>query len=307
MGGARDRNGRAGGQAPAPREVSRDASELPLGPGGTPDDFALISQLARSVCGLALTDRHRSMVAARLPRLARESGFATVRELLSSLAAGGNRRLLMRFADSITTHHTYFARDLEIFQHYHDVLLPRVVERIPNSTSFAPDLRIWCAAASTGEEPWTLALIGREVLRDRYVSWRAGLLATDVSPGVLAQAARGEYATLDVERLPATWHTRWFEFVPGRTDMSRVRQELRTDVVFRRLNLLDPFPFKQPFHVVFCRNVLIYFDGPTRRAVIEKLINSVPVGGNVVVGSSESLDGTPRVRRIHPAIYERVA
>ncbi len=145
------------------------------------------------------------------------------------------------------------------------------------------------------------------MLRERYVSWKAGLLATDVSAGVLAQASRGEYPMADVERLPEVWRTRAFERVPGRPDVARVRTELRSDVVFRRLNLLDPFPFRQPFHVVFCRNVLIYFDGPTGRAVIEKLISSVPVGGHVVVGSSESLDGTPRVRRVHPAVYERVS
>lgn len=273
------------------------------------DDFALVARLARETCGLALTDRHRSMVAARLPRLARQAGHKSVKELLASVARQ-DKQSLMRFADVITTHHTYFARDPGTFEVYQNTLLPGIIRRIEEKRG-EPDLRIWCAAASTGEEPWTLALIGREVLAERYARWRAGLLATDISRGSLAQASRGEYPESDVARLPEVWRARYFERTGtrggGPSTRLRVRAELRQDVAFRPLNLTEPFRFRQPFHAVFCRNVLIYFDTPTRRSVVDRLISTVMVGGYLIVGSSESLEGFPRVKRIHPAIYERVS
>jgi len=167
-----------------------------------------------------------------------------------------------------------------------------------------PDLRIWSAGCSSGEEAWCIAMSQQELLKKIPHFIRAGVLATDLSSRVLEVAQRAQYPRDSVRDLPLRWRETYLEEY-GKDEV-RIREFLRKEVVFRRFNLMNhDYPFKRPFHVIFCRNVMIYFDAETKRELVKKFVNNLEPGGYLIIGHSESLERGEDLQYVCPSVYKR--
>ncbi|MEQ1502591.1 MAG: protein-glutamate O-methyltransferase CheR [Myxococcota bacterium] len=265
----------------------------------TDADFAALQALVERHLGIRMPAAKRALVSQRLRGPVARSGLGTWRAWAdANLGRPPDAALLSVLADALTTNHTCFWREPEHFVVFRDRVLPEQLQAHARDK----DLRVWCAAAATGEEPYQLAML----LRDGVPSgWTAGLLATDISARALAFARVGRYDADRLASLPAAWRDRYVTVDPS--GAGTIRAELRRDITFRRLNLLNPdWPFRLPFDVVFCRNVLIYFDPPVRDAVVDRLVERLRPGGVLFVGHAESLP-TRRwpITSMGPGIWRR--
>lgn len=266
----------------------------------TEADFARVSSLAERLFGISLPPDKRLLVARRLRGPVQRAGYGD----FASWAAAHLREplspgVVSQLADVLTTNHTYFWREPEHFVNFRDHTLP---ERI-RAHQQDRDLRVWCAASATGEEPYQIAMILRDTLVDGR--WTAGLLATDLSGKALQSARDGEYSADRLASLPKAWREKYVDVHPdGSGTMS---PKLKQDITFRRLNLLhQPWRFRVRFDVIFCRNVLIYFEGPVRDRVVTGLVEWLAPGGVLYVGHAEALPRKWPLSSLGPGIWRRV-
>jgi len=203
--------------------------------------------------------------------------------------------------DKMTTNHTFFMREAEHFYYFRDHVLPFLVHTIKDR-----DMRIWSAACSSGEEPYTLAMILDEYLGKEQLLWDSKVLATDISNAVLDIAQMGVYSNDRIAPLPMNWKNEYFN--KHSTDQSVVVDRIRNQVIYRKYNLMDKaIPFKKKFHVIFCRNVMIYFDNQTKEELLERLYEMTEYGGYLFIGQSESLNrDSTRFKYVMPAVYRKV-
>lgn len=271
----------------------------------TDADFAFLSGLIKQRFGIHLTEHKRSLVAGRLSRMVRERGFADFTAYCDHLRRDANEAELDDLVNRISTNHTYFFRENDHFTFFRDVALPEI--RAYHEAKGCRDIRLWCAAASTGEEPYSILLTMREYFGTEYARWDAGLLATDISAKALAVARAGVYPAERLKGMPDAMRRTHFTPEDG-GETYRVHEDLRRDIAFRRLNLMnESFPFKKPFDLIFCRNVMIYFDSPTRDALVNRFARWLVPGGYLLIGHSESLGrGNPHFAYVRPAVYRRV-
>ncbi len=264
----------------------------------TDADFEHIRELVRQHSGINLTPAKKDMVYSRLARRLRQLNLNAFREYLDRLA--GDDEELIHFTNAITTNLTAFFRENHHFTHLAETLLPRLVAEKGRERR----LRIWSAGCSTGEEPYSIAMVVGETVPE---GWDVKILATDLDSNVLETAARGVYAEERVSNIqPARLH-RWFlRGKGGNAGTVRVRRELQGMIHFRQLNLLKPWPFKGPLDLIFCRNVVIYFDKETQRALFDRFASVLSTEGHLFVGHSESLyQVTDRFRLLGNTIYRR--
>jgi chemotaxis protein methyltransferase CheR len=262
-----------------------------------------LRELVASNLGIQLTDQKRALVMARLQKHVRELGFSTFSEYTTYVASDTTGRAVSELANRISTNHTFFFREPLHFRLLGTRVLPELTEGLRASGAF--DLRIWCAACATGEEAYTLAMVLAEHLGSSRPSWQAGLLATDVSERALQVAMRGVYPEDRLRDVAPTLLSKYFGLAcEGQRPVS---ESLKSEVTFRRFNLMNErFPFKRPFHVIFCRNVMIYFDQSTRDRLVARLADSLVPGGYLFVGHSESLGrAPPGLSYVQPAVYRR--
>jgi len=266
-----------------------------------PDEFAWFRAFTEKQTGISLGEGKESLVSGRLQSMVRRWSTGDFAGLRQRLGANPPREMLLDFVNRITTNHTYFHREPAHYDVLRDLCLPSLRERC----AIDRDVRLWCAAASTGQEPYELALVLRAFLGQAYGQWKAGVLATDIAEGALRFAMEGIYEADDVARLPADFQRHFKRTADGRLQAT---EALRRDVLFRRYNLVEPnYSFKQPFHVIFCRNVLIYFDEPTKGRVVRQLTESLVPGGYLIVGHTEALGrGRVALESVAPSVYRRV-
>ena len=202
--------------------------------------------------------------------------------------------------NKITTNHTYFMREANHFYYFRDKVLPYLSEKVKQK-----DLRIWSAGCSSGEEPYTLAMIIDEFLGKEKLLWDTKVLATDISAKVLEQASSGIYPNAEVNTLPPQWRLNYFTNIDNQKSI--IVDRIRNEVIYRKLNLMERnFPFRKLFHVIFCRNVMIYFDTQTKRQLVQKFYNSLEPGGYLFVGHSESLNPEETsFKYVIPAVYRK--
>lgn len=241
--------------------------------------FRRIAEVVERHLGIRLPPEKRTMVEQRLRRPLERARHASWAAFAASLTEPIPVATMDLLANALTTNHTAFWREPEHFVHYRDEVLPERLE----ANARTRDLRVWCAAAATGEEPYQLAMIQQDAVPS---GWTAGLLATDVSERALATARAGRYAAERLARLPPAWRERYVE--PDGTG-GVMAPQLRSQITFRRLNLLGPWSFQRKFDVVFCRNVLIYFEAPVRDAIVRRLVDQLVVGGVLYVGHTENV------------------
>ncbi len=266
-------------------------------------EFELIRKLVQERFGIHLTEDKRFLLEGRLQGHLRGLGCASFGDYYEHLRSPGKEGALHDLAALISTNHTFFYREQEHFEYFRDTAFPEVVARLKKEG--CSDLRIWCAGCSSGEEAYVLLMLMRECLGRDYGNWDAGILATDISGRVLEIARDGIYPAEKVTPLPEALRRRYMRELPdGRL---QVRDELRQEATFRRFNLMNPvFPFRHPFQIIFCRNVMIYFDPPTRQGLIERFHRSTGPEGYLFVGHSESLGPRQSLYRyLKPAVYRK--
>jgi len=256
----------------------------------TDDDFNQLRQFIFQHTGISLSDHKRALVYSRLARRLRHFGFKTYTEYYRYLteqdAAGGE---LVEMINAITTNKTSFFRESHHFDFLKEVCFPELRQRtVGGQRSF----RVWSAASSTGEEPYTLAMVARDSLPD-YEGWRIEIEATDIDTAVLDRAQAGLYTTEQAEGIPAALLHKYFMKGKGaNAGWVKAGPAIQSLVHFQRLNLNAPlWPWREPFDVVFCRNVMIYFNRETQRELIRRIISKIKPGGYLMLGHSEFLHG----------------
>jgi chemotaxis protein methyltransferase CheR len=267
-------------------------------------DFRHLVELAYEHAGIALSDSKRNLVYSRLSRRLRALNLRSFREYRGYLTSAEGAQEIVKFINSISTNLTKFFRESHHFDHFRS--------NVAVSYSKAPRygaaerLRVWSAGCSTGEEPYTIAVVLAREIRD-IAARDVRVLATDIDTDVLAKAARGEYQANSLDDIPKAYR----EFFPiSREDetgaLIQMNQSIRDIIAFRHLNLMQVWPFRGLFDAIFCRNVMIYFDGPTKANLIKRFTQQIKPGGWLYIGHSESLNGHhPGLQLVGRTIYRR--
>jgi chemotaxis protein methyltransferase CheR len=250
----------------------------------TEADFTFLQRLLQQRSGLALAADKQYLAESRLSILCRRRGIADIATLMSQLRLARDPALEHSVVDAMTTNETLFFRDRAPFDLFRDVILP---ERLAANAA-KRSLRIWCAAVSSGQEAYSLAMMLDEAA-DRLQGWKVDIVGTDISSEVLEKARSGSYSQFEIQRgLPIQMLLKHF----GQSgDKWQVSEQLRRRVEFRRHNLLERNDHLGRFDVIFCRNVLIYFDVPTKMKVLELLAPRLATGGALVLGAAETVLG----------------
>jgi chemotaxis protein methyltransferase CheR len=249
----------------------------------TPLDYDYLRKLLKDRSGLMLSAEKRYLVESRLSPLARKAGLGSLAELVAKLREN-NERLIVDVVEAMTTNESFFFRDKIPFDHFRDAIVPGLLATRARERR----IRIWCAAASTGQEPYSLAMSIKE-MKDKLGGWRFDILATDISIEVLEKAKAGIYSQFEVQRgLPIQLLVKYFAQVG---DTWQIAPDIRAMVQFRPLNLLSDFNTLGRFDVVFCRNVLIYFDQETKAGVLNRIGRVLEPDGFVVLGAAETVVG----------------
>ena len=266
----------------------------------TEKEFRLFAEYIKTNYGIFLKDGKQSMVAGRLNNIFLSKDFGSLSEYLDYVMADKTGQAAAALLDKITTNHTFFMREADHFRYFRERVLPFLTGTVKDR-----DLRIWSAACSTGEEPYTLAMLIDEFFGKEKMWWDTKILATDISGNVLDIAKKGVYGKEKISVLPAAWKLNYFNELDKENYV--LTERIRNEVIYRRLNLMDSvFPFKRKFHVIFCRNVMIYFDNKTKNELVEKLYDLTEYGGYLFIGHSESLNRDfTRYKYITPAVYRK--
>ncbi len=250
----------------------------------TPEEIPAVARLVNDLCGVVLDETKGYLIDSRLGSVAQEAGCTSFGELCRK--ARGNRTLELKIVDAITTQETLFFRDNSPFEALKHKSIPETIDA-KAGTPFPRRLRIWSAASSTGQEPYSIAMTLCELLPDVH-SWDINILATDISDSAIMQASLGRYARHEVQRgMTPQMLSKYFQEEP---DGWRVKEELRAMIRFDGRNLLKPLSGLGPFDIIFCRNVAIYFDTDVKRDLFNRLADRLTPGGYLFVGSSESLN-----------------
>lgn len=263
--------------------------------------FMRICRFMKDGYGVDLTNK-REIVNGRLENyVLRVGGWADYDAYMDEVESDPSGVLKKTLVDILTTNHTYFMRETEHFDYMKQVVLPYLRKKEERKK----DLCIWCAASSTGEEPYTIAMVLQDFFGLEYNDWDTTVLATDVSTRVLETAAKGVYTAEQVRTLPPAWRRRFFRSSPDGSTYEATR-ELKAGVLFRPFNLMEDFPFKRRMHVIFLRNVMIYFDDRTKRELIRKVYDVMEPGGYLFIGQTETLNQERfRFQMIKPSIFRK--
>ena len=276
---------------PTPVEFLDGAPKLP------PRVFDRICELIQERTGIELHDGKQALVSARLGKQLRESGCTGYDQYLQQVEADRTGESLSALIDALTTNYTSFLREPSHFDQLKQIL-PSLAAR--------PSIEIWCAAAATGEEPYTLAITMLEALGMNAHS-RCKVVATDISTRALLTARRGMYPLDRLRGAPQAWFSQYWQKGAGQyAGMCKVKPEVARMVEFRRLNLIEPFTHPGLYPVMFCRNVMIYFSKSTQEKVVARMAAFLEPGGHLFVGHSESLTGIEHsLEFVAPALYRK--
>ncbi|MEG2000367.1 MAG: protein-glutamate O-methyltransferase CheR [Evtepia sp.] len=262
-----------------------------------PEFEALISFVYKKY-GLDLSKK-RQLIEGRLSHTLKTKGFSNFGSYLRMVKADQQGDELHLFLNKITTNHSYFARENEHFDFLTNVALPQLEKTRRN------DLRIWSAGCSAGQEAYNIAMVIDQYFGPRKILWDTTILATDISTQALAKAKEGIYTENIINGLPLTWRSKYFTKCSD--DAYQVTDRIRKEVVFRLGNLMEPFDFKKPFDIIFCRNVMIYFDAVTSARLIDKFYQATAMGGYLFIGHSESIQkDQTQYTYLRPATYQKI-
>lgn len=249
-----------------------------------PEDFNLLSGILRERSGLVLTPDKTYLLESRLVPLARKRGLNSIDDLATAIRTKKDEMLLRDVTEAMTTNESFFFRDTTPFDRLRKVVLPELLK----ARDAQKRLRIWCAACSTGQEPYSIAMIFKEEAA-RFANWRIEIVGTDLSREVIEKAQAGVYSQFEVQRgLPIQMLVKYFAKVG---EMWQIDTGIRAMVRYKELNLLKPFNDLGAFDVVFCRNVLIYFEPAMKTDILGKISQLIPKDGYLFLGGAETVIG----------------
>lgn len=266
-------------------------------------EFQQIRDLVYSMFGINLTDQKRALVMGRLSKILRENKFSSFQDYINYVKNDKSGEAVSTLVDRISTNHTFFNRENDHFDYLRENAFPEWIER--KKRSGKKQMRIWVAGCSSGEESYMIAIILKELLGSDLKNWDLGILATDVSISALEKAVAGVYTDENISHLPAAMKNKHFKNL--RDGKWEVHDELKKMVIHRKLNLMRPeFPFKGSFQFILCRNVMIYFDKPTRDTLVTKFHRFTDPDGYLFIGHSETLGRNNELYSyVKPAIYRK--
>lgn len=268
----------------------------------TDKEFQQFTTYIKINYGINLKDEKRSLVTGRLENVLKENGISNFTDYYKYIQSDKTGKAVNTLVNKITTNHTFFMREVDHFYYFRDYVLP-YLKRVESKDK---DLRIWSAGCSSGEEPYTLAMLMDEFFGKEKIWWDTKVLATDISSKVLSKAIEGIYLNDELEDIPSMWKLNYFKKIYH--EKYEVSDKIKKEVIYRKLNLMEGvFPFKKKFHVVFCRNVMIYFDEKTKYELVNKFYDNMEQGGYLFIGHSESLvRGETDFRYMMPAVYRKL-
>ncbi|HEY2422441.1 MAG TPA: protein-glutamate O-methyltransferase CheR [Neobacillus sp.] len=267
----------------------------------TEKEFQQLAEYIEKNYGIHLKDEKKTLVIGRLQHVLQEGNFKNFTEYYNHLVTDKTKQAAITLINKITTNHTFFMREVDHFHFYRDKILPNLKETVKDK-----DLRTWSAGCSTGEEAYTLAMIINDFFGKEKLWWDTKVLATDISERVLKKAEKGQYYQNQLTSIPHNWKANYFKNYNHETSV--IADKIQNEVIFRKFNLMDQvFPFKRKFHVIFCRNVMIYFENQTKVDLVNKFYEYTEHGGYLFIGHSESLNReVTKFKYVMPGVYRKL-
>ena len=268
----------------------------------TEEDFQMISDIVYKHCRINLHTGKKELVRARLAKKIRQGNFNNFQEYLNYVFEDKTGREFSNLIDLLSTNLTSFFREKKHFEFLHDKFLPAIIERKKKNKDFR--IRVWSAGCSSGEEVYSIAITLKDAL-EKHGQWDVKILGTDISTRMLETARKGYYDQVRVSTVPIQQRNKYL--IPSNNNHSKgfeVSKALRDIVIFRHLNLMESWPIKGPLDLIFCRNVMIYFDKPTQQNLINRYWDMLDSGAVLFTGHSESLTGIKHMYKyVQPTIY----
>ncbi|MCX7711907.1 MAG: protein-glutamate O-methyltransferase CheR [Clostridia bacterium] len=266
----------------------------------TEKEFRQLVDHIKSNYGINLTHK-KTLVIGRLQNYLVQNNLKSFSEYYEYVLSDKTGKAAAELLNKITTNHTFFMREPEHFNYFNKTVLPYLA----SAEASKKDLRIWSAGCSSGEEPYTLAMIISDYFGPNKGTWDTHILATDISTKVLEAAVNGIYSNEEIASVPDKWKKDYFRKYDEENYV--IHDKIKNEVVFRIFNLMNTdFPFRKRFHVIFCRNVMIYFDDKTKNELVHRFYDYTEPGGYLFIGHSESLNREiTRYKYVMPAVYRK--
>ena len=260
------------------------------------EDFRRLTSFIKSEYGITLQEK-RQLVTSRLSSLLTEQGYSSFSQFVTQLLKEKDPQKIEQVLNRLTTNYTFFMRETEHFDFFSKVILPELVRKYQSKRSIA----IWSAGCSSGEEPYNLSMYIKDYLGMQASQWDTRILATDISQKALATAKKGVYEVPNT--VPDAWRKKYFKKIEG--SRYAVSPEIRNNVIFQTFNLMDPIKFRTKFDVIFCRNVMIYFDQPTKDALVRRFYDATVPGGYLMISHSENLSKDAPYVTVAPSTFQK--
>lgn len=260
-------------------------------------DFVRLTRFVQENYGINLTQK-RQLITSRLSASLKAKGYQDFTAFVDHLLKTKDQADLTLLLDKLTTNYTFFMREKDHLDYFRQSIIPNIVRRNQRERV----LSIWSAGCSTGEEPYNISMYLLDYLGADAARWDTRVLATDISSRALTEAKRGIYELPDT--IPPEWRKKYF--VPSQDGLFSVAPKIRDNVIFQPFNLMDPIRFRRPFDVIFCRNVMIYFDQPTKDALVRRFYDATVPQGYLLISYSENLSPNSPYRRLAPATFQKV-
>ena len=260
------------------------------------EDFNRLTNFIKTQYGITLQEK-RQLVTSRLSSLVADQGYTSFTPFVTQLLKEKDPQKIELVLNRLTTNYTFFMRETEHFEFFTKVVLPELVHKYEKKKSIA----IWSAGCSSGEEPYNLSMFLFDYLGSQASQWDTRILATDISAQALTAARKGVYTLPDT--IPAEWKRKYF--TPNKDGTHTVSPAVRNNVDFRTFNLMGPIQFRRKFDMIFCRNVMIYFDQPTKDALVRRFYDATLPGGYFMISCSENLSANTPYRRLATAVFQK--
>lgn len=264
------------------------------------EDFRRLYTHIKKHYGIDLSKK-KQLIVSRLSNTLNAEGYLSFSQYVDEILSGKNPDKVNAMLNKLTTNYTYFLREENHFQFLQNTVLPALAKKHARDRV----LSIWSAGCSSGEEPYTISMYLKEYFASQGGNWDTRILATDISQEILSSAMNPVYQAESLSRLPKKWQDKYFQ---KKADGSyTIAPVIRNNVIFQTFNLMDPIRFRRPFDLIFCRNVMIYFDQPTKDALIKRFYDATVPEGYLFIGHSEGLNkNTCPYRYLMPAIYQKI-
>lgn len=262
-------------------------------------EFKRLVSFVQSNYGINLTQK-RTLIEGRLNNVIQERGFNDYSNYLDMIFADKSGHEMDQLLNKLTTNHTFFMREPKHFEYLREIILPDCEKNNRDN-----DIRIWSAACSSGEEPYTIAMIIDDYFGSNKSKWDSKILATDISQRVLSKAQSGIYHMESLKDVPDQWMKKYLTKVDA--ENYKINPKIQSEVIFKTFNLMESIPFrKKPFDLIFCRNVMIYFDLQTKTDLVNRFFDVIKPGGYLFIGHAESIPReATKFQYVKPAIYRR--